>query len=55
MGRKIMVVTAAYGAEQVRQAGGQRAMLPVIAGAGQTAWRSAANCLPAKSCWRCPH
>lgn len=34
MGRKIMVVTAAYGAEQVRQAGGQRAMLPVIAGAG---------------------
>ena len=29
-----MVVTAAYGAEQVRQAGGQRAMLPVIAGAG---------------------
>ena len=34
MGRKIMVVTAAYGADQVRQAGGQRAMLPVIAGAG---------------------
>lgn len=34
MGRKIMVVTAAYGAEQVRQAGGQQAMLPVIAGAG---------------------
>ena len=34
MGRKIMVVTAAYGAEQVRQAGGQRAMLPVIAAAG---------------------
>lgn len=34
MSRKIMVVTAAYGAEQVRQAGGQRAMLPVIAGAG---------------------
>ena len=34
MGRKIMVVTAAYGAEQVRQAGGQLAMLPVIAGAG---------------------
>lgn len=29
-----MVVTAAYGADQVRQAGGQRAMLPVIAGAG---------------------
>ncbi len=34
MGRKIMVVTAAYGADQVRQAGGQRAMLPVIAAAG---------------------
>ena len=34
MGRKIMVVTAAYGADQVRQAGGQRALLPVIAGAG---------------------
>ncbi|MGY5365820.1 sugar phosphate isomerase/epimerase family protein [Enterobacter oligotrophicus] len=34
MGRKIIVVTAAYGADQVRQAGGQRAMLPVIAGAG---------------------
>lgn len=29
-----MVVTAAYGADRVRQAGGQRAMLPVIAGAG---------------------
>jgi sugar phosphate isomerase/epimerase len=29
-----MVVTAAYGADQVRQAGGQRAMLPVIAAAG---------------------
>lgn len=34
MSRKIMVVTAAYGAEKVRQAGGQRAMLPVIAAAG---------------------
>ncbi|MGK3227135.1 sugar phosphate isomerase/epimerase family protein [Enterobacter soli] len=34
MGRKIIVVTAAYGADQVRQAGGQRAMLPVIAAAG---------------------
>ncbi|HDR2471547.1 sugar phosphate isomerase/epimerase family protein [Enterobacter soli] len=34
MGRKIMVVTAAYGADQVRQAGGQRAILPVIAAAG---------------------
>lgn len=34
MGRKIIVVTAAYGADQVREAGGQRAMLPVIAGAG---------------------
>ena len=34
MSRKIMVVTAAYGTDQVRQAGGQRAMLPVIAGAG---------------------
>lgn len=34
MSRKIMVVTAAYGADQVRQAGGQRALLPVIAGAG---------------------
>jgi len=29
-----MVVTAAYGADRVREAGGQRAMLPVIAGAG---------------------
>ncbi|HBI6863160.1 TPA: sugar phosphate isomerase/epimerase [Enterobacter cloacae] len=34
MSRKIMVVTAAYGANRVRQAGGQRAMLPVIAAAG---------------------
>ncbi|MEE9682470.1 sugar phosphate isomerase/epimerase [Lelliottia amnigena] len=34
MGRKIIVVTAAYGADQVRQAGGQRAMLPVIAAGG---------------------
>lgn len=34
MARKIIVVTAAYGAENVREAGGQRAMLPVIAGAG---------------------
>ena len=34
MGRKIIVVTAAYGADQVREAGGQRAMLPVIAKAG---------------------
>ncbi|MBE3467081.1 sugar phosphate isomerase/epimerase [Enterobacter cloacae complex sp. P15RS] len=34
MSRKIMVVTAAYGADRVRQAGGQWAMLPVIAGAG---------------------
>lgn len=34
MGRKIIVVTAAYGADQVRQAGGQRAMLPVIASGG---------------------
>lgn len=34
MGRKIIVVTAAYGADQVRQAGGQRSMLPVIAAAG---------------------
>ncbi|MDU4843011.1 MAG: sugar phosphate isomerase/epimerase [Leclercia adecarboxylata] len=34
MGRKIIVVTAAYGADKVREAGGQRAMLHVIAGAG---------------------
>lgn len=34
MARKIIVVTAAYGADNVREAGGQRAMLPVIAGAG---------------------
>ena len=34
MSRKIMVVTAAYGADRVREAGGQRAILPVIAGAG---------------------
>jgi hypothetical protein len=33
MQEEIMVVTAAYGADQVRQAGG-RAMLPVIAAAG---------------------
>lgn len=33
MGRKIIVVTAAYGADKVREAGGQRAMLHVIAGA----------------------
>lgn len=34
MQRKIMVVTAAYGHDTVRSAGGQAAMLPVIAGAG---------------------
>lgn len=34
MKRKIMVVTAAYGYEQVRAAGGQTAMLPIIAEAG---------------------
>ncbi|CAM4390946.1 MULTISPECIES: sugar phosphate isomerase/epimerase family protein [Lelliottia] len=34
MGRKIIVVTAAYGADQVREAGGQRAILPVIASGG---------------------
>lgn len=34
MNRKIFVVTAAYGHDQVRQAGGQRAMLPIIAAAG---------------------
>ncbi|WP_448885713.1 sugar phosphate isomerase/epimerase family protein [Citrobacter telavivensis] len=34
MQRKIMVVTAAYGYNTVRAAGGQTAMLPVIAGAG---------------------
>src|SRR5690606_24786067 len=34
MQRKIMVVTAAYGYDQVRAAGGQTAMLPIIAGAG---------------------
>lgn len=34
MKRKIMVVTAAYGYEQVRAVGGQTAMLPIIAEAG---------------------
>ncbi|SUX67145.1 Uncharacterised protein [Citrobacter freundii] len=34
MKRKIMVVTAAYGYDQVRAAGGQAAMLPIIAEAG---------------------
>lgn len=34
MKRKIMVVTAAYGHGQVRAAGGQTAMLPIIAEAG---------------------
>jgi len=34
MGRKIIVVTAAYGADKGREAGGQRAILHVIAGAG---------------------
>lgn len=34
MKRKIMVVTAAYGHDQVRAAGGQTAMLPIIAEAG---------------------
>ncbi|MCE6965771.1 sugar phosphate isomerase/epimerase [Enterobacter sp. MW07] len=34
MGRKIIVVTAAYGADRIREAGGQRAILPVIAKAG---------------------
>lgn len=34
MVRKIMVVTAAYGADRVREAGGQSAILPVIAAGG---------------------
>jgi len=34
MKRKIMVVTAAYGYDQVRAAGGQTAILPIIAEAG---------------------
>ncbi|QLW72721.1 sugar phosphate isomerase/epimerase [Citrobacter freundii] len=34
MKRKIMVVTAAYGYDQVHAAGGQAAMLPIIAEAG---------------------
>lgn len=34
MNRKIMVVTAAYGYDAVRAAGGQTAMLPIIAEAG---------------------
>lgn len=34
MKRKIMVVTAAYGYDQVRAAGGQTALLPIIAEAG---------------------
>ena len=34
MQRKIMVVTAAYGYDSVRAAGGQVAMLPIIANAG---------------------
>lgn len=34
MQRKTMVVTAAYGHDVVRSAGGQRAMLPIIASAG---------------------
>ena len=34
MKRKIMVVTAAYGHDQIRAAGGQTAMLPIIAEAG---------------------
>lgn len=34
MQRRIMVVTAAYGHDPVRTAGGQIAMLPIIAGAG---------------------
>ncbi|MRS91884.1 sugar phosphate isomerase/epimerase [Enterobacteriaceae bacterium RIT714] len=34
MARKIIVVTAAYGADKIRQAGGQRAMLPIIASGG---------------------
>ena len=34
MKRKIMVVTAAYGYDQVQAAGGQTAMLPIIAEAG---------------------
>lgn len=34
MVRKIMVVTAAYGADRVREAGGQKEILPVIAAGG---------------------
>ena len=44
MKRKIMVVTAAYGHDQVRAAGGQTAMLPIILKPVLTASKSAANC-----------
>ncbi|VTN12519.1 Uncharacterised protein [Raoultella terrigena] len=34
MARKIIVVTAAYGNDRVRELGGQSAVLPFIAGSG---------------------
>ena len=34
MKRKVLVVTAAYGYQQVREMGGQQALLPIIAAAG---------------------
>lgn len=34
MKTEIIVVTGAYGADTVKQQGGQRALLPIIAGAG---------------------
>jgi hypothetical protein len=34
MKRKIIVVTAAYGSEQIKAMGGQQAVLPLIANAG---------------------
>lgn len=45
MQRKIMVVTAAYGYDTVRAAGGQAAMLPVIAGAGADGVEIRRECL----------
>jgi hypothetical protein len=49
MKRKIIVVTAAYGSEQINAMGGQRPSCRLLPAQAQTAWRSAANCSAIRS------
>lgn len=54
MQRKIMVVTAAYGHDAVRSAGGQAAMLPIIAAAGADGVEIRREMFTPQSFRRCP-